>query len=142
MTGIALVGDEPAAVPWSMSHMMATAMMRSHDIHGAVVKESPDLESKYYQTVAYSPFDHVFYAVEQNNFGKVDAGLEFNSIADLGKMHYRRERRAMGVDPGVMALIPAGPREVVVVYYESAPVVWRDGRILRFTESGSPPGKS
>ena len=93
------------------------------------IREANDpLEGKYYQRIAYSPFDETLYGVENRSLVSITGGKP-ETLAELDAPVFEREPMAIGVAPGVIALIPVAPRTLVVVPTRPGPHLLR-GRKL------------
>ena len=64
VTGIARSPDDEPIVSWSMSHMGANTLIRVHNADATPRTSFSELESKYFQRVAYSLFDKTLYGLE------------------------------------------------------------------------------
>jgi len=131
VTGIALVGDKPQLVSWSMSHFMATAVLRRHDDDAKVVASYQEFEDRYFQTAAYSNFDRNFYVVEEQTLNVCDSDGNLTKLLDLPKRPYRREGMAIGVVPGVKSLVPIAKNEIIVVFAAGEPVLIEEKKVLQ-----------
>jgi hypothetical protein len=133
VTGMTEDGSGDLLVSWSMDHMgdAGTRILR-HGGDAEPYGQIPDADSKYYQTVAFNPFDDTLYGVEQGDVVAISDGGH-TKIAGLDGPVFGRERMAVGVAPGIGGLLPIGPRALVVVPKQGLPWLLRDGRLERLT---------
>jgi hypothetical protein len=115
-------------VSWSMSHFEADTLIRLHKADASVRTEYPSLGSKYYQRIAYSSFDKTLYGIETSNVVSIREGQP-TKVAELHGHLFEREPRAIGVAPGVLAVIPVAPSTLVVVPKNGEPWVIRKGEV-------------
>jgi hypothetical protein len=130
VTGITHETGDEVAVSWSMSHFSARTHLCIHTADGKAKTEYPVLEEKYYQLIAYSPHDKTLYGVEAKDVVTIKEGKP-TKVATLDGTVFEREPNAIGVAPGLLALIPVGPKAVVVVPKQGEP--WRldQGKLTR-----------
>ncbi len=134
VTGIALIGDSPKLVSWSMSHFYAHTVLRVHHDDTSIETSFEVHEQAYYQTTAYSPFDERFYVVEQRLLETVDPHGKTTKWAELPEMRYKPEGMAIGVVPGVHSIVPIARDMVMVFFFQGPPVLVHNGKVLRFAE--------
>lgn len=128
VTGITLGPEDEPIVSWSMSHFDADTLIRVHKPDATPGISHPELEGKYYQRIAYSPFDETLYGVENRSLVSISGGKP-ETLAELDAPVFERAPLAIGVAPGVIALIPVAPRTLVVVPTRPGPFLLR-GRTL------------
>ena len=114
VTGITSASANQVLVSWSMSHMMADTRIRRHDSAAKSIQEWPELQQKYYQRIAYSRNDRALYGIENESLVRIVEGRPIEIVKLPGKL-FSPERHAIGVAPGIRALIPVAPSVVVVV---------------------------
>ncbi len=102
VTGITLATTDEIIVSWSMSHFNADTLIRVHKPDGTPKLSYPELDSKYYQRIAYSRFDKTLYGVENTDIVSIEGGKP-SKIAELEGRLFEREPMAIGVSPGVSA---------------------------------------
>jgi hypothetical protein len=127
VTGIAS-DNGGVVVSWSMSHFGANTLIRLHKADASVRTEYPSLESKYYQRIVYSSFDQTLYGIETSNVVSIREGRP-TKVAELHGHLFEREPRAIGVAPGVLAMIPVAPSTLVVIPKSGEPWVIRKGKV-------------
>jgi hypothetical protein len=130
VTGITQAAPDEVIVSWSMSHFGANTMIRVHRQDGTPKLSFPELESKYYQKIAYSPFDKILYGVENTDVVSIKEGKPSN-IAELKGQLFEREPHAIGVSPGVSALLPVAHSTLFVVPNHGLPWRLNDGKLTR-----------
>jgi hypothetical protein len=126
-------GDE-VVVSWSQSHFGAHTQVCVHTPDATVKTEHPMLTEKYYQQLAYNPHDRTLYGVEAPDVVTVADGKP-TRVASLAGRLFEREAKAIGVAPGVRAVVPLGPGAVAVVLRRGEPWLVRDGRAARLARS-------
>lgn len=122
VTGITSANSDHVIVSWSMSHFMASTLIRQHGINAQPDHEFPELKDNYYQTVTYSPFDHILYAIERKWLVTLTGGKP-TRVIELTLHLFKPEPKAIGVAPGVIALLPVAEHHVVVVAATGVPVM-------------------
>lgn len=123
VTGITSADPGEVIVSWSMSHLsLASTLIRQHGATAQPDREFPELRDDYYQGIAYSSFDQTLYAVEQNWLVTVADGKP-SRVLELTLRLYKAEPYAIGVAPGVIALLPVAEHQVVVVAGSGVPVL-------------------
>jgi hypothetical protein len=128
VTGITHSSPDEVVVSWSMSHFENHTQILVHKFDGTVKTEYPELKSKYYQRIAYSPHDKSLYGIESNEIVTIQDGRP-SKVASLKGVLYVREPMAIGVAPAVLELIPTGPKEVIVVPKQGEPWRIREGEV-------------
>jgi hypothetical protein len=129
VTGITDAGQaDKVMASWSMSHMMAHTLVRAHNADATVKTEFPEMKQKYFQRLTRAS-DGTLYAVESDYLVTV-AGGKPTRLAHLAGRVFEREPHAVGVAPGILALVPAGPGAVVVVPKAGEPCLWRGGTFV------------
>ena len=108
VTGITQATPDELIVSWSMSHFGANTRIRVHKLDGTPKSSYPELDSKYYQRIAYSPYDKTLYGVENIDVVSIKEGKP-SKIAELEGQLFEREPMAIGVSPGVAANTPDRP---------------------------------
>jgi hypothetical protein len=121
VTGITSVARDRPLVSWSMSHFMATAMIRTHDIGAQPSSEWNEVKRRYYQRVAYSAFDHALYVIENESLARITR-MASAEIVRLPGQVFAPEPNAIGVAPGVRAVVPMGPHSIIVAPNIGAPM--------------------
>lgn len=121
-TDITHVADGEVVVSWSMNHFTASTLIRVHKADAKVKTEYPALQQMYCQRVAYSPFDDVVYGIENADLVIIADGKP-SKVATLDGRLHEREPHAIGVAPGIVALLPAGRRTIFIVPNQGNP--WR-----------------
>ncbi|MCX6951635.1 MAG: hypothetical protein NTV51_05565 [Verrucomicrobia bacterium] len=114
VTGIAGVEGEPVSVAWSMSHFMARTLLRTHAPTAKIAHEWPELAGRYFQRIAYSPHDRRLYGIENERLVRIEQGRPQEIVPLPGRL-FSAETDAIGVAPGVRAVIPLSTRLLVVV---------------------------
>jgi hypothetical protein len=127
VTGIARGPKDEPIVSWSMSHFSANTLIRVHKPDATPEISYPELQDKYYQKVAYSPFDKKLYGLEQQTIVSIAEGKP-STVARLEVQVFEREPRAIGVAPGILAFFPVAPETLVVVPNRSAPLMIKAGK--------------
>jgi hypothetical protein len=130
VTGITVATPDEIIVSWSMSHFGANTLIRVHKPDGTPKLSYPELNSKYYQRIAYSSFDKTLYGVENTDIVSIEGGKP-SKIAKLEGRLFEREPRAIGVSPGVSALLPVSRKTLVVVPKHGLPWMLSDGELTR-----------
>lgn len=115
-------------VSWSMSHFDADTLIRLHKADASVRTAYPRLRSKYYQRIAYSSFDETLYGIETSNVVSIREGRP-TKVAELQGRLFENEPHAVGVAPGVLAVIPVAPSTLAVVPKRGEPWVIRKGKV-------------
>lgn len=133
VTGITQDRSGEVVVSWSMSHFDADTMIRMHRQNAAASRDFPELQRKYYQTVAFNPFDGTLYGVEQRDVVTISDGIP-TKIAELDGRVYGKEAMALGVAPGIGGLLPFAPRAFVIVPKAGMPWMLREGALTRLSE--------
>lgn len=128
VTGVTHAAKDEVVVSWAMSHFAARTQVQVHKGDGSVKTEHPELQGKYYQRLAYSPFDKTLYGVEADEVVTVEDGKPTKVVKLKGRV-LEREPHAIGVAPGVLELIPVGPKAVVVIPKTGEPWLVRDGAL-------------
>jgi hypothetical protein len=127
VTGIARGPKDEPIVSWSMSHFSANTLIRVHKPDATPEISYPELADKYCLKVAYSPFDKKLYGLEGKTIVSINEGKP-ETVAKLDVQVFEREPRAIGVAPGIIALIPVAPETLVVVPSRSAPLMIKAGK--------------
>lgn len=122
VTGITAANAEHVIVSWSMSHFMTSTMIRQHGADGQPDHEFPELRDNYYQGITYSSFDHALYAIERNWLVSISGGKP-SRLIELTLRLFKPEPQAIGVAPGVIAILPVAEHQVVVVAAAGTPVL-------------------
>jgi hypothetical protein len=122
VTGITHATLDEVIVSWSMSHFGANTLIRAHKLDARPSLSYPYLVSKYYQIIAYSPYDKTLYGVETVDLVSIKEGKP-TKIAELKGDLFEREPNAIGVAPGVAAILPVAPKTLIVVPKFGVP--WR-----------------
>jgi hypothetical protein len=130
VTGITQAKPNEMIVSWSMSHLGADTLIRIHNPDGTPKTPYPELDSKYYQTIVYSPFDKTLYGVENTEVVTIEEGKP-SKVAVLDGRVFDREPDAIGVSPGVSSIIPVGRKSLVIVPKSGLPWTLRDGNLTR-----------
>lgn len=92
-----------------MSHFGANTLIRVHKPDGTPKQSYLDLVDRYYQNIAYNPRDKVLYGVENTDVVSITDGKP-TWIAALKGPLFEREPNAIGVAPGVAALLQSRRR--------------------------------
>jgi len=74
VTGITVGAKGEVTVSWSMSHFGADTLIRIHRPDATPEISYPKLRDRYYQRVAYSPFDKALYGVEGQSVVAISKG--------------------------------------------------------------------
>jgi hypothetical protein len=130
VTGITQASEEELIVSWSMSHFGANTLIRVHRLDSTPRVTYPILESKYYQRVVYSPFDRTLYGIENIDVVSIKDGKP-SQIARLAGQLFEREPMAIGVSPGVSALIPTAAKTLIIVPNHGLPWMLKDRHLSR-----------
>jgi hypothetical protein len=133
VTGMTQDGSGDVIVSWSMSHFDADTMIRRHGPDAVASQDYPELDEKYYQTVAFNPFDSTLYGVEQRDIVTISEGMP-TRIAELEGRVFGKEAMALGVAPGIGSLLPFAPGSLIVVPKIGMPWLLSDGKLTRLTE--------
>src|SRR5262249_1822860 len=99
-TSITQMSADEVVVSWSMSHFDADTLIRRHELDSNPSFSFPELDSRYYQIIAYSAFDETLYGVENTDVVTISNGRP-TKIAKLTGQLFEREARAIGVAPGI-----------------------------------------
>ena len=130
VTGITQEKHGELIVSWSMSHFRADTLIRVHKLDATPKKAYQELESQYYQCVVYNPFDETLYGIENTEVVTIKEGKP-SKIAELEGQLFEREPLAIGVSPGVSALIPIAAQTLVIVPNYGFPWLLKDGTLTR-----------
>jgi len=130
VTGITQAAPGEVTVSWSMSHIGANTLIRIHKLDGMPKTTYPELDSKYYQRISYSPFDKTLYGVENTDVVSIREGKP-SKIAKLDGKVFEREPRALGVSPGVAVLLPIDQKTLIIVPNHGVPWRMTDGKLTR-----------
>jgi len=130
VTGITQARPDETIVSWSMSHFGANTLIRIHKPDGAPKLSYPVLDSRYYQRIAYSPDDTTLYGVENTDVVSIKEGKP-SKIAELTGQLFEEEPNAIGVSPGVAALIPIARKTLIIVPNHGLPWRLREGELTR-----------
>ncbi len=130
VTGITTAGPGEVIVSWSMSHFNAHTRIRIHGLDGKPKTAYPMLYSKYYQTISYNKYDKLLYGVENTHLVTIKDGKP-SKVAELQGQVFEREPRAIGVAPGVSALIPVAEKALIVVPNHGLPWRLKDGELTQ-----------
>ncbi|QEL20685.1 hypothetical protein [Limnoglobus roseus] len=133
VTGITHATGDEVIVSWSMDHFGARTEICVHKADGTRKTEHGSLAGKYYQRLAYNPGDRSLYGIEARDVVTIEQGKP-TKVAGLDGRLFEREPNAIGVAPGVLALIPAGKGAVVVVPKVGGPTLVRDGKVTRLVK--------
>lgn len=133
VTGITHTPRNEVVTSWSMSHFSASTMIRVHKTDATTKTEYSALNDKYYQCIAYNTFDEVLYAMESTNLVEIRDGKPTKLAALDGRL-YESEPNAIGISPGIMAILPIARREVVIVPKRGEPWLFRDGRLTKLVK--------
>lgn len=133
VTGITKAGTNEVLVSWSMNHMGLAHTRICRHRPGAEPLKFPELDSKYYQTVAFNPFDNTLYGVEQADVVTISDGAP-TKIAELEGPIFGKEPLALGVAPGIGRLLPFAPGALIVVPKVGMPWLLSDGKLTRLIE--------
>src|SRR5262249_29151340 len=104
--------------------------VKVHNPDATVKDEYPYLKDKYYQRLVYNPFDKTLYAVMNEDLVTVTDGKPTKVIRLEGRL-YEREPDSTGAVPGLLAVIPVGPKAVAVVPKRGDPWLVRDGKVMK-----------
>src|SRR5437660_12835822 len=74
VTGITNSSGNDVSVSWSMSHFSETTRIQVHKPDATVKVQHPELESKYYQRIAYNPHDETLYGIESKDVVTIKDG--------------------------------------------------------------------
>jgi hypothetical protein len=130
VTGITQAAPNEVIVSWSMSHFGANTMIRVHKPDGTPKSSYPELDSKYYQRVAYSTYDKTLYGVENTDVVTIKEG-EPSKLVELKGQVFEREPHAIGVAPGIAALLPVAPKTLIIVPNHGLPWKLSEGTLTR-----------
>jgi hypothetical protein len=130
VTGITHSSADEVVVSWSMSHFGCHTNMQIHKLDATRKTEYPWLWDKYYQQIAYSPFDKTLYGIESDQLVTIKDGKPSN-LAKLKGNLYVNEPDAIGSAPAVLGVIPCGPKTVAVVPKYGDPWLLRDKNLIR-----------
>jgi hypothetical protein len=133
VTGLATTGKGELTALWSMSHMGCDMVLRTHAADGSVTSASVEREEEYGQGLAWSSFDQALYTVETGHLARLEEGVP-QRLAALDGEIYGLERKAVGVAPGIVAILPAGEACVFIVPARGAPWHWHAGELIRLAE--------
>lgn len=137
VTGITQASPDELIVSWSMSHFGADTLIRTHKLDATPKVAYPELKSKYYQRVAYSPQDKILYGIENTDIVSITEGRP-SKITALDGQLFERERMAIGVSPGVAALLPIARKTLIVVPNHGVPWRLKDGELTRLHGADAP----
>ncbi len=129
VTGIARGPKDEPIVSWSMSHFGANTLIRVHKPDATPEFSYPELEGKYFQRVAYSPFDKTLYGLDGDTVVSIAEGKP-TTVVKLGVEVFEREPEAIGVAPGIIAFFPTAPGTLIVVPSRSAPLMVRERKLI------------
>jgi hypothetical protein len=130
VTGVTQANPNEVIVSWSMSHFDADTVIRVHNLDASPKSAYPELDSKYYQSIAYNPFDKSLYGVENKHVVVIEEGKP-SDLAELNGAIFEREPDAIGVSPGISALIPVGRNSLVIVPKSGLPWMLDDNNLTR-----------
>jgi hypothetical protein len=130
VTGITEAAPGEVTVSWSMSHFGANTLIRIHKLDGTPKTTYPELDSKYYQKICYSPFDKTLYGVENTDVVSIREGKP-SKIAKLDGKVFEREPKAIGVSPGIAVLLPVDQKTLIIVPNHGAPWKMMNGELTR-----------
>jgi hypothetical protein len=91
----------------------------------------PELTDTYLQRIAFNPGDRKLYAVANDAIASLIDGIP-TPIAKLEGPLHTSERRAIGVAPGVVALIPLDDGSLLTVPSEGSPSKLARGSLTSF----------
>jgi len=132
VTSITREKPDELIVSWSMSHFNASTLIRIHKRDTSVKTNFPALEAKYYQRVAFSPFDNTLYGIEGTDLVTIEDGKPAK-IAALDGEVFEDEAMAIGVSPGISGLIPIAEKTVIIVPNQGLPWRWENGELNRLS---------
>jgi hypothetical protein len=130
VTGITQASHEELIVSWAMSHFGASTRIRVHKLDSTPKVAYPTLESKYYQRVVYSTFDKTLYGIEDIYVVSIKDGKP-SKIAGLAGQLFEREPMAIGVSPGISALVPIAAKTLIIVPNHGLPWMLKNGHLTR-----------
>jgi hypothetical protein len=139
VTGITSSARGELVVSWSMSHGYKTTRVRAHNPDATVKTEYPDpegkllpfstsLAGKYFQCVTYNPLDDTLYGVESTDLVTIKDGIP-TKVVKIADRLFAVEPHAIGVAPGILTLIPTGPKTVAIIPKWGQPWLLRDGEL-------------
>jgi hypothetical protein len=126
-------------VSWSMSHFGKTTLVRTHNPDATVKTGYPDPEGKllpwstgfvgkYFQCVTYKPLDDTLYGVESTDLVTIKDGIS-TKVVKIADRLFTVEPHAIGMAPGILTLIPTGPKTVAIIPKWGQPWQLRDGEL-------------
>ncbi len=131
VTGITQANPNEIIVSWSMSHFRADTLIRIHNLDGTQKVAYANLETKYFQKIAYSTFDKILYGVEGRDLVQIANGNP-SKIVEIETSVFEREPLAIGVAPGIAEIIPLEQKTVVVVPRYGATWKLKDAKLLQY----------
>lgn len=134
VTGITLDEEGRLIVSWSMHHFLADCLIRVHDHHARLKRAYPELRWAYFPGITFSRFGETLYGIENADLVLIRQGIP-SRVATLTGPLYRNEPMAIGVAPGVLALIPVAPKTLIVIPYEGMPLRVEHGSLSTFRRS-------
>ena len=117
-----------------MSHFVANTLIRVHRRDGDPSVSFGQLESHYFQKIAYSPFDKLLYGIDGKHLVSITNGKP-SKLAELEGKVFEREAMAVGVSPGILALLPTAKNALVIVPSYGVPWRFERGGLARLRAS-------
>jgi hypothetical protein len=131
VTGIVQAAADQLTVSWAMSHMWhCDSLLRIHALDGGVRSAALEREDTYVQGLAWSRFDQALYAIDTGALVSIRDG-QITKLGDLDGPIYGPERKAVGVAPGIVAVLPSSEKSVFIVPGSGAPWRWQAGELAR-----------
>ena len=129
-TGITQSAQAGVIVSWSMSHFIASCLIRTHSQDARPTHSFDEWDNCYFQSVAYSVFDRKLYAIEKNSLAEIVEG-EPKGIVDLGDLSYDPEPDAIGVAPTAIRILPIAADTLVILHRHSRPLLYSQKTLSR-----------
>jgi hypothetical protein len=139
VTGITTSARGEIIVSWSHSHVCQSTLVRAHrpdatvkteyaDPEGKLLPFYPGLAGKYFQCITYNPLDDTLYGVESTDLVTIKDGIP-TKVVKIADRLFGVEPHAIGVAPGILTLIPTGPKSVAIIPKWGQPWQLRDGEL-------------
>lgn len=117
-----------------MSHFVANTLIRVHRQDGNPSVSFDELESHYFQKIVYSRFDKLLYGIDGKHLVSITNGKP-SKLAELEGQVFEREAMAVGVSPGILALLPTAKNALIIVPNHGLPWRFQGGSLARLRAS-------
>lgn len=130
VSGITHATKGEVIVSWATEHLRASSQVRVHNLDGEVNTKHDQVDDKYYRLLAYSPHDETLYNVVGEELVSIKDGKPTKVVNFKGE-EIRNTSCPLEVSPEILAILPVGPKTVIVVPRNAEPRVVQKGEVTR-----------